>query len=177
MPTTKKTIRRILSDKDHKFIFSVFRLFTCEPQSNEYKNNLLIAAIILENIGALVYKGADGKYHKLSDKIYRTRLFEAYSETPEEIQEYIARYGKILTEDESKQIHKMIWQIADLICPMLTSMSEQGFVSEYAYAIDYVIRHNGNLESPVIGHFFPSNYPDYKYDEGIAKDIHEYEIM
>ena len=85
--------------------------------------------------------------------------------------------GKNLTDDESKQIHKMIWQIADLVCPMLTSMSEQGFVSEYAYAIDYVIRHNGNLEQPVIGHFFPSDYPDYKYDEGIAEEIHEYEIM
>lgn len=137
----------------------------------------MIATIILENIGSLVYKGADGNYHKLSDKIYRTRLFESSAETPDEIREYIARYGKILTENESKHIYKMIWQIADLVCPMLTSMLEQGFISEYAYAIDYVISHNGNLEPPVIGHFFPSNYSDFKYSEGIAEEIHDYEIM
>ncbi|MBO7424538.1 MAG: hypothetical protein J6U23_02570 [Clostridiales bacterium] len=137
----------------------------------------MIAAIILENIGTLVYKGSDGIYRKLSDKTYRTSLFESSAETPEEIREYIVGYNKILTEAESKHIHKTIRQISDLVSPMLTCMSEQGFVSEYAYAIDYVIRHNGNLAPPVIGHFFPSNYPDYKYDEGIAVEIRKYEIM
>ena len=36
-----------------------------------------------------------------------------------------------------------IRRIADTVCPMMACMDEQGFVSEYAYAIDYVIKVSG----------------------------------
>ena len=58
---------------------------------------------------------------------------------------------------------------------MMECITEQAFVSEYAYAIEYVIRHNGNLPKPEIKWMFPTNYEDYNYTEGIAKEIGEFE--
>lgn len=82
-------------------------------------------------------------------------------------------YG--VSETEVEWIHKMIWQIADLVCPMIACMSEQAFVSEYAYAIDYVIRHGRDLPKPDIAELFPRNYSDYNYWEGPFVDkVKEY---
>lgn len=75
------------------------------------------------------------------------------------------------TLEKAEHIHKLIWQVADLVCPMMECITEQAFVSEYAYAIEYVIRHDGDLPKPEIGWMFPTNYEDYKYTEGIAKEI------
>ena len=42
---------------------------------------------------------------------------------------------------------------------------------KYAYAIEYVLRHDGDLPKPDITHMFPTNHPDYHYDRGIAVEI------
>ena len=40
--------------------------------------------------------------------------------------------------------------------------------------IEYVIRHDGDLPKPEIKWMFPTNYEDYHYTEGIAKEIESY---
>ena len=68
-------------------------------------------------------------------------------------------------------------QIADLVCPMMACNVEQAFVSDYAYVIEYVIHHNGDMPKPKILELFPTNYPDYEYDAGIAKTINDYDVI
>ena len=125
---------------------------------------VLLTANYLERISCLVYKSSGGKYKKLSENKYKKVIFESYAETPHEIYDRIQKYR--VSETEAEWIHKMIWQIADLVCPMIACMSEQAFVSEYAYAIDYVIRRGCDLPKPDIAELFPRNYSDYNYREG-----------
>ncbi len=74
-------------------------------------------------------------------------------------------------------IHKEMWQIADLVCPKMACETERGFISEYAYDIDYVIRRKGDLPKPEVRLLFPQNYEDYHYTEGVAKEIEKFEFM
>lgn len=172
IPTKKRVIKAALWNEGHKASHALLNALTSEPGSYTQKNNLLIAAAYYERISCLIYRGRDGLYHKLPEKEYRMELFEAWAETPEEVLDRIRIDGYTL--EKAEHIHKLIWQVADLACPMMECITEQAFVSEYAYAIEYVILHNGDLPKPEIGWMFPTNYEDYKYTEGIAKEIDKY---
>ena len=164
IPTLYQALKSELSKSGTAAIFSLLRCFIYDVDSNDYMIQVLLTANYLERISCLVYKSKDRKYKKLSENKYKKVIFESYAETPQEIYDRIQKYG--VSETEAKWIHKMVWQIADLVCPMIACMSEQAFVSEYAYAIDYVIRHSGNLPKPEMGLLFPKNYPEYHYWEG-----------
>ncbi len=164
VPTAYKALKDELSKSGTSAFFSLLKCFAYDIDSNDYVMQVLLTANYLERISCLVYKGSDGKYKKLSEKKYKKGIFESYAETPQEIYDRIQKYR--VSETEAEWIHKMVWQIADLVCPMIACMSEQAFVSEYAYAIDYVIRHRGNLSKPDIAELFPENYSDYNYWEG-----------
>ena len=140
------------------------RCFGYKTGSDNYINQVLVTANLLERISCLVYKGKNGRYKKLSAERYKYEIFEGYAETVEEVFERTKYAG--ISELDAENIHKMIWQIADVVCSMIACMDEQAFVSEYAYAIDYVIRHSGNLPKPEMGLLFPKNYPEYHYWEG-----------
>lgn len=60
----------------------------------------------------------------------------------------------------SKNENKKVWQIADVVCPMMACAGEQAFIHEYAFAMDYVIRHRGDLPKPKMTLLFP-DYPNY----------------
>lgn len=164
IPTLYQALKSELSKSGTAAFFSLLRCFTYDVDSNDYMIQVLLTANYLERISCLVYKSSDGKYKKLSENKYKKAIFESYAETPHEIYDRIQKYR--VSETEAEWIHKMIWQIADLVCPMIACMSEQAFVSEYAYAIDYVIRHGRDLPKPDIAELFPRNYSDYNYWEG-----------
>lgn len=168
IPTLKKAIRDELSKSGITAIFSLMRCFTYDIDRIDYMIQVLVTANYLERMSCLVYRGADGVYSKLPTQKYKESIFEGRAEFPQEVYEVISKYG--VSEAEAELIHKMIWQIADLVCPMIACMSEQAFVSEYAYAIDYVIRHRCDLPKPEIDELFPKNYPDYNYYEGSLVD-------
>ena len=168
IPTLKKAIRDELSQSGIAAIYSLMRCFTYDMDSIDYMIQVLVTANYLERMSCLVYRGADGVYRKLPTQKYKESIFEGRAEFPQEVYEVISKYG--VSEAEAELIHKMIWQIADLVCPMIACMSEQAFVSEYAYAIDYVIRHRCDLPKPEIDELFPRNYPDYHYNEGLLVD-------
>lgn len=172
IPTKKRVIKTALWHEGHKVSRALLSALTSEQASYVQKNNILIAAAIFEHISCLIYRGSDGLYHKLPEKTYRIELFEDWAETPEEVLGRIRIDGYTL--EKAEHIHKLIWQVADLVCSMMACITEQGFVSNYAYAIEYVIRHAGDLPKPEIGWMFPTNYEDYHYTEGIAKEIESY---
>ena len=172
IPTKKRVIKTALWHEGHEASRALLSALTSEQGSYVQKNNILIAAAYYERISCLIYRGSDGLYHKLPEKDYRMELFEDWAETPEEVLGRIKIDGYTL--EKAENIHKLIWQIADLVCPMMECINEQAFVSEYAYAIEYVIRHDGDLPKPEIKWMFPTNYEDYHYTEGIAKEIESY---
>ena len=173
IPTLYQALKSELSKSGTAAIFSLLRCFTYDVNSNDYMIQVLLTANDLERISCLVYKSSDRKYKKLSENKYKKAIFESYAETPHEIYDRIQKYR--VSETEAEWIHKMIWQIADLVCPMIACMSEQAFVSEYAYAIDYMIKHGRDLPKPDIAELFPRNYSDYNYWEGPFVDkVKEY---
>lgn len=173
IPTLYQALKSELSKSGTAAIFSLLRCFTYDVDSNDYMIQVLLTANYLERISCLVYKGKDGEYKKLSENKYKKFIFEGRVETSREIYDIIQKYR--VSETEAEWIHKMVWQIADLVCPMIACMSEQAFVSEYAYAIDYVIRRGRDLPKPDIAELFPRNYSDYNYWEGPFVDkVKEY---
>ena len=164
IPTMYKVIKSELLHASMPTVYSLLKCFTYETGSDKYINQVLVTANLLERVSRLVYKGKDGQYKKLPEERYKYYLFEGWAETVEEVCERAKREG--ITEPDAEFIHKTIWQIADVVCPMISCMGEQAFVSEYAYAIDYVIMHKGDLPKPEIEILFPKNYPDYHYWKG-----------
>ncbi len=179
IPTTLKYIRREIWFKSHRIKESLTACMMCDIGSDEYKNHLVMTAMLFEHISCLVYKGRDGKYIKPSEDFYKKEIFEPYLETPDEVQDAIERLTRktagSIAPDLADKVHRMIWQVADIVCPMMACMGDQAFISEYAYAIDYVIRHDGDLEKPVIRNLFPQNYSDFRYQEGIGDEVSRYE--
>ena len=168
IPTKKRVIKTYLGGISHNANSALLRALTSEQGSYYQKNKIVIDAALFERLSCLVYRGSDGPYHKLPDKEYRRGLFEAWAETLDEVCHLL---GKRFTLADAEHIHKLIWQVADLVCPMMALESEQFFVGEYAYAIEYVIRHDGVLPKPEIKRGVPSNYKDYNDNEGIAEEI------
>lgn len=174
IPTTRKAIEHTVMEYDFKTIKALVRCMVNEENENLYKNYLMIAASCYERISCLIYKDK-GIYEKLSEDDYKYELFEGLAETVEEVFDLLKDYG--INMERAKYIHKLVWQVADIVCPMIACVDEQGFISEYAYAIDYVIKHKGNLCKPEMRMIFPTNYEDYHCTEGIAKEIKEYDLL
>lgn len=63
------------------------------------------------------------------------------------------------------QFIELLW------CQMISCRIEQVFISELAYAADYVISRKGNIESPAFVSYslFPQNYNDFHYEEYYEK--------
>ena len=156
-------------------IYALLKCLAGEPDEAGYKNCIVTAAVAFEQVSRLICKNKENKYVKLSVKSYKKEIFESYAENPEEVLWRGERYG--VTPDRAERIFRILCRIADLVCPMMACTCEHAYVSEYAYAIDYVIRHGGELPKPEIKLLFPSNYPDFNYTEGIAKEINEYFML
>lgn len=62
------------------------------------------------------------------------------------------------------QLVKALWGT------FIACIIEQAYIPEFAYAFEYVIKNRGNLPVPEYRNsiFFPSNYKDFNYTEGIA---------
>ena len=174
IPTKLNTIKTEIFNQGHKAIYALLKCLVSEPNSYLQKNHIIVAASLFERISCLVYYGKEGHYQKPSVENYFKEIFEGFAETPEEVYDRIKRCG--VTREKADHIYKLVWQVADLVCPMMACEVEQAFISEYAYAIEYVIQHNGDLPKPEISILFPSNYSDYHYQEGIAETIRDYEF-
>ena len=169
IPTKMYVVKQEMIDQSYRAVNALLNCLSGKAGSNVQKNDMLIAAVYFERISCPVYLRKDGSVHKPAMKTYYKQIFESWAETPEEISGRIVTRG--VTHEDAKHIHKLVWQVADLVCPMMACDDEQMSVGEYAYAIEYVIRHDGDLPKPEINHIFPTNYPDYEYTKGIAEEV------
>ena len=173
IPTSYKAVKSEALNSGVHAIFSLLKCFAYTIDSGDYMTQVFVTANYFEHISRLVYKSDGEKYKKLPTERYKYLIFTGYAETPQEVFERMQNLGAV--EADAEQIFKQVWQIADLVCPMIACMDEQAFVQEYAYAIDYVIRHNCDLPKPEISSLFPKNYPDYEYWKGsIVEELNRY---
>ena len=181
IPTTYRKLEQITWIKGSDAVRRLIDIFRYEPDSPEYKNCIVMAAVLFEQISCLVYNRSTRRdfsrkyYHKPDVKWYKEEIFEGPVETVEEVSLRLAKSH--LNGADPKYVHTIIWQIADLVCPMMADEGEQAFVSEYAYAIDYVIKHKGDLEKPEMDFLFPKNYDDFRPQEGIGGEVSKYEFL
>ena len=171
IPATCGTLRWELCMRGHTAVYALIKCALSEGTA-DYKNYLVVAAACFERMSCPVYRGGDGYFKKPPAKIYLKRVFDAWVETPEELFDRIMECGGDVTLTE--RCFRIIRRIADIVCPMMACMEEQGFVSEYAYAIDYVAKRGGDIPAPVMRGLFPTNYPDFNYTEGVAADVTKY---
>ncbi len=154
-------------------IIAIYNCMLCYRQANFscYKISLIIAAVHLEKVSCFVYKTGKGRYAKPPIEFYKKHMLEDFAESPEETYRTLSHTG--IPEGQSYLFHKKLCKIYDLICPMVACRSEQAFVSEYAYAIDYVLKYGESLEKPIMDGIFPTNYSEFNYGKGIAAEIEE----
>ena len=175
IPTERSVISSELFARGLSAVRSLCRCMTDGLESPEYMNHLVAAAMQFERVSCLGFRDSEGCYRKPDERVYRREVFESWAGTPGEVYDRLAVQD--MTTDAAEHVYKIIWQIAELVCPMMACTSEQAFISEYAYAIDYVIRHDGDLPKPEIKELFPMNYENYNYTEGVADEIRKFWIL
>lgn len=174
IPTQRRFLMDELMDNDRRAFYALLKCLVSEPGSREQKIYLLLAALIFERISRPVYLNKDLIISKLPVERYYMMIFTGYAETPEEVFERVKRDG--VTREKAEHIFKLVWQIADIVCPMMACPA-RSFVYQYAQAIEYVINHNGDLPKPEISHLYPKNYPHYSELLETAREIEEYELI
>lgn len=156
--TYKRVIYFQIFDYSYDFINNLTMAIISKQGSHKQLNHILVAADILERIARLAYRNKAGKYVKLKEEEYRL-LFDANADCPEEIYDMMARMSECRTRAEliarlaesktkkrdnsvylkkTEYAHKLIWQIADIVCPMI-ACEKQVSIRELEYAIRYVI--------------------------------------
>ncbi len=172
IPTTRSCIKRILMNEGHDICLSLINYLAHRNDAPKSLNNLLIAAMKMEQISCLVYIRKDGQCGKLKSSDYMEELFEGWAEYPDDVRDWLSKLGA--DPDDAPKVYLLLWQIAQIVCPMISCEYEQAFIREYAYAIEYVVKHDGTLDPPVMDGLFPKNYDDYNYwNEGVSKQIED----
>ena len=176
IPTSLKTIKSQLFFSGRSAINHLISCAVCVPGSLRQVNHIIIAAECFERLSRLVYRAGQGRFCKPKAEEYYNEIFINHAETPEEIT-YVPSLKYGVPPERAKEIYKIIHKTAEIVCPMMACVEEQAFLSEYAYAIEYVLSHKGNLPKPEIDLIFPTNYKDYHPGEKIACEIRKYGIL
>ncbi len=176
--TTKSTIDEFMSGCNHALAMNMVYLLATGLDDEEQRLRLYYVCARLFYLSRLVY--FDGtKIEKLPYAAYEKGLFEPYTENKEEMQ-WLLEYWNKIHEDRKVQLTEQFidetWDsfvnLKNLWCRFLACRTEQAYISEFGYALEYVIRHKGHLPMPEYTSecsLFPNNYKDFQYDEGIAE--------
>ena len=165
IPTTFEAIRTQLFIDDMFILDTLIKCIT-RGGGDEYDQLLIIVSFCLERLSRMVYWDGDGAFVKPPAAEYKTTLFGAFGETIEEVGE---RAGAGVDGHDVKKIHFILWKIADIVAPMMACGDEQAFVSEYAYAIDFVIKNAYNIPKPEMRGLFPVNYDGFNPSKFVSK--------
>jgi hypothetical protein len=159
-------------NEGHDICFSLINYLAHRDDTPKSLNHLMIAAVKMEQLSCLVYIRKDSQCSKLKASDYMKEIFEDWVEYPDDVRSFLD-----LLEADSKdapEIYLLLWQIAQIVCPMMSCEHEQASVREYAYTIEYVAKHDGVLDPPEMKGLSPSNYDDFRYGtEGVAKLIED----
>ena len=178
--TTKRAIVDYIRNIDHAVSKNTVLLIAMGEDTPDYHLRLYSVCARLYYLSRLVYRGKNG-IAKLSAKRYKKELFEGCTETKDEVADILRSYhnslicGMEITEQLVDFTYQCLQLIKALWCTFIACIIEQAYIPEFAYAFDYVIKHKGNLPMPEYHNslFFPSNYEDFNYTDGIAAYFEE----
>lgn len=173
--TTQKTILNHICEIAFDVSQNTVLLIAVGKNTPDYHLRLYSVSSKLYYLSKLVYHGKNG-IEKLSAKRYGEKLFEGLTETKEEIADILRRYNNHLKLNieitgtlidytfHCLQLVKALW------CTFIACCIEQAFISEFAYAFEYVVKNKGELPMPEYNNpsFLPNNYKDFHYTEDIA---------
>lgn len=177
--TTKSCLKGFMEDHCHELSFMTVKLITEGREDPEYMMRLCLVCSQLMFVSRLFYRGKNGPC-KLPEKEYEVDLFEGFTETKEEVRTIIERQKKNDLppeeglEELSEYTFDCLLKIRKLWCRMISRDTERPFLSELAYAADYVLKRKGQVPMPVYAwgfQMFPDNYEDFDYWKG---EIAEY---
>ena len=184
--TTRRTIKRFIWDNAYPVTYNTVFLISEGLKGIEDHLRLYSVCARLYYLSKLVFKGKDGIRKYGDAERYRTGIFEGYAETREEVKDILKQMyeehqgsvniAEILNEEHINPVIRCLELIGKLWCRGIACISEQIFIPELAYAFDYVIKHRGELPEPEYEgtySFFPHNYKNYDYCEGIAKEFED----
>ena len=176
IPTSLKIIKSQLFFSGQSAINHLISCAVCVPGSLRQVNHIIIAAECFERLSRLVYRNGQGRFCKPKAEDYYNEIFINHAETPGEIFS-LSNLKDGVTPERAEEIYKIIHKTAEIVCPMMACVEEQAFLSEYAYAIEYVLTHKGDLPKPGVDGIFPTNYKDYRPQEKIACEIRKYGLL
>ena len=124
-------------------------------------------------LSKLIYRDKDGLLTKLSAKRYEKELFEGFAENEREVAEILDRYDIHKQIDgSSEEFVSYVFHCLKLIeaiwCNFIACVPEQAYISEYAYAFEFVMDHKGKLPMPEYKFpcsLFPTNYEEFNYSD------------
>ncbi len=174
--TTRKTIEMFAYDIELPIIDNTVAVIINGLDCHDSLMRLYATCARLYYLSRLVYRGKSG-ISKLSSKRYRELIFDPHAETSEEIVDSIERMrksGVIVKQNNNDYCGTKTIRcfniIEELWCGAISCVNEQIYIPELAYAMEYVVKNNGELPMPVFSDYspFPSNYENYHYTDGIA---------
>lgn len=178
--TTKKTIICYMRDIANAVSRNTVLLVAMGEDTPDYHLRLYSVCARLYYLSKLVYRSNNGIV-KLSAKRYAIDLFEGITETKEEVALILEHYHSSLncnlniTDQLIDYTYHCLQLVKALWCTFIACKVEQAYVPEFAYALEYVIKNSGEVPMPKYSNhvFFPTNYKDFNYTEGIAAYFEE----
>ncbi len=172
--SSRKAIISFIRDIDTSVTFNAVYLLSSGLNAQDDYLRLFATCLRLYYLSRLIYKGKSGIYRKLLENQYIEYLFDSYAESPEEVLNIMINHNgdRCASMNEADSIHKNLMVLKNLWCRAIACVDEQIYIPELAYEFDYVLKNTGRLPAPEYESrysFFPVNYVDFDYTEGIAE--------
>lgn len=173
--TTKDMILNYIREIEYFVCKGLVYCIATEKEDENHKRMLFAVSSKLWFLSKLVYKNKHNIIVKLSFEKYKKLLFEGCMENANEVLTLLKTLN--FNQIDVEYVYNYLQSIELLLCQMISCRKEQVFISELAYAVDYVISHKGNVKPPVFvdNSTFPKNYDDFKYFE-YYDEYDEFEI-
>ncbi len=175
--TNKETIQSFMGDVEHPVVMNTLYLLLEGVGDTEKRLRLYSVCSRLYYLSKLVYRDGE-KIVKLSSDEYEKGLFEGYAEDKIDIGFVLSywndRHSDLrlnVTDELLDEVWEAFLRIKALWLRFIACRHEQIYIPEYAYALEYVYMHKGELPMPEYSNdfgVFPNNYKDFNCSEGIA---------
>ena len=173
--TTKKTIASFIDDIERSVTHNAVCLLSTGIIDQDDHLKLYATCSGLYFLSRLVYRDKDGNIRKLDFEQYRKGLFDPHAETVEEVGSILKAYRGVHIrrgiKADPEKIFDMLKKLESIWCNSISRLSEQIYIPELAYELEYVFRKGRNLPFPEYhskNRLFPDNYNDFEYATGIA---------
>ena len=164
IPTQRRGIRDYMNMEEWSIVSLTVFCIVVGKEDPRFDLALYAVCSKLHFLSRLWWKSGK-QWVKLSAERYDVELFEGKAETQEEVSDVLKNtFGLESALEMSPGVFHQMKLIRRLWCHMIASTREQVFLSELAFALEYVLDRHGDLPDPQFrceGDLFPCNYEDF----------------